>query len=46
VGEFEVAIRGLASRLFALPWLTVPPIGLGELSKLVSDPLPTAAVQA
>ena len=26
---------GLAKRLFALPWLPVPPIGLGELSRLV-----------
>ena len=26
---------GLAKRLFALPWLAVPPIGVGELSKLV-----------
>ena len=29
---------GLAQRLYALPWLAVPPIGLGELSKLVSAP--------
>ena len=26
---------GLAQRLLALPWLSMPPIGLGELSKLV-----------
>jgi hypothetical protein len=24
---------GLAQRLYARPWLAVPPIGLGELSK-------------
>jgi len=29
---------GLARRLFALPWLTVPPVGLGELAKLVREP--------
>jgi len=34
---------GLAQRLFALPWLTVPPIGLGELAKLVSAPVPAGA---
>jgi arsenite-transporting ATPase len=28
---------GLAKRLFTLPWLTVPPIGFTELSKLVSN---------
>ena len=27
---------GLARRLFALPWLAVPPVGLGPLSQLVS----------
>lgn len=31
---------GLAKRLFALPWLVVPPFGLGELGKLVSDNKP------
>ncbi len=30
---------GLAQRLYALPWLPVPPIGLGELSKLVQGPV-------
>lgn len=29
---------GLARRMFTLPWLTVPPIGLAELSRLVSKP--------
>ncbi len=27
---------GLAKRIFALPWLTVPPIGFAELTKLAS----------
>jgi len=29
---------GLASRLFALPWLAVPPVGVRELSELVRVP--------
>jgi arsenite/tail-anchored protein-transporting ATPase len=37
---------GLAQRLYALPWLPVPPIGLGELSKLVRAPVPAASVVA
>ncbi|MEK8033794.1 arsenical pump-driving ATPase [Ideonella sp. DXS29W] len=37
---------GLAQRLYALPWLLVPPVGLGELSKLVSAPKPAPAVAA
>lgn len=37
---------GLAQRLYALPWLPVPPIGLGELSKLVQAPASAAAVAA
>ena len=37
---------GLAQRLYALPWLAVPPIGLGELSKLVCTPSAAAAVTA
>jgi arsenite/tail-anchored protein-transporting ATPase len=28
---------GLAKRIFALPWLTVPPIGYAELDKLVNS---------
>jgi len=44
--QIERMSAGLAKRLFALPWLTVPPIGLGALSKLVSNPLPTATVPA
>ena len=30
--------EGLAKRMFAIPWLTVPPIGFVQLSKLVSKP--------
>ena len=44
--QVERLSAGLAGRLFALPWLPVPPIGLGELSKLVSSPLPAAALHA
>jgi arsenite/tail-anchored protein-transporting ATPase len=47
-GERRQILRmsaGLAHRLYALPWLSVPPIGLGELSKLVRVP-ETAAVAA
>lgn len=29
---------GLAQRLFIVPWLTTPPIGIAELGKLVSQP--------
>lgn len=29
---------GLAQRIFTIPWLTVPPIGLTELAKLASPP--------
>jgi arsenite-transporting ATPase len=32
----------LAERLYALPWLAVPPVGLDELSKLVRAPAPVA----
>ena len=34
--QIERLHAGMARRLFALPWLAVPPIGLAELSKLVS----------
>ncbi|MGP1629623.1 MAG: ArsA-related P-loop ATPase, partial [Giesbergeria sp.] len=40
--QIERMSVGLAKRLFALPWLTVPPIGLIELSKLVSETPRTA----
>ena len=36
--QMERMAAGLAKRLFTLPWLTVPPIGLAELSKLVGQP--------
>jgi arsenite-transporting ATPase len=42
--QIERMSAGLAQRLFALPWLAVPPIGLGELSMLVCEP--AAAVAA
>jgi arsenite-transporting ATPase len=43
-GERKQAERitaGLAQRIFTLPWLTVPPIGFAELSKLVIAPART-----
>jgi arsenite-transporting ATPase len=36
---------GLAKRLFTLAWLSVPPIGLAELSKLASKPSIAAQAQ-
>jgi arsenite-transporting ATPase len=33
--QMERMAAGLAQRIFTLPWLTVPPIGFAELSKLV-----------
>ena len=33
--QIERMSSGLAKRLFTLPWLTVPPIGFVELSKLI-----------
>jgi arsenite-transporting ATPase len=36
----------LAQRLYTLPWLSVPPIGLAELSKLVCTPMPAVAAAA
>ena len=44
--QIERMSAGLAQRLYALPWLAVPPVGLGELSKLVQAPATTAAVAA
>ena len=41
--QIERMSSGLAKRLFTLPWLTVPPIGFVELSKLVSKSSPAAA---
>jgi len=34
--QMERMAHGLARRLFTLPWLTVPPIGFAELSRLVA----------
>ncbi len=34
--QLERLTSGLAKRIFTLPWLTRPPIGFAELSKLVS----------
>jgi arsenite-transporting ATPase len=31
---------GLAARIFTVPWLTVPPVGLAELSKLAGQASP------
>jgi arsenite/tail-anchored protein-transporting ATPase len=36
--QIERMSAGLARRVFTLPWLTVPPIGLTELAKLVVKP--------
>jgi arsenite-transporting ATPase len=33
--QMERMAHGLAKRIFTLAWLTVPPIGYAELSKLV-----------
>ncbi|CAN5127754.1 arsenical pump-driving ATPase [soil metagenome] len=41
--QIERMSAGLARRLFTLPWLTVPPIGFVELSKLVAEPSLAAA---
>ncbi len=41
--QIERMAGGLAKRLFTLPWLTVPPIGFTELSKLVSATGPADA---
>lgn len=36
--QMERLAAGLAKRIFTIPWLTVPPIGFAELSKLVAKP--------
>jgi len=41
--QVERMSAGLAKRVFTLPWLTVPPIGLVELSKLARETGPAAA---
>ena len=44
--QMQRMAAGLARRVFTLAWLTVPPIGFSELSKLVSKPSPTAAIRS
>ena len=41
--QVERMAGSLAKQLFTLPWLTVPPIGFTELSKLVSATAPADA---
>ncbi len=41
--QIERMTAGLARRLYALPWLPVPPIGIGALSKLVRTPAAAGA---
>jgi arsenite-transporting ATPase len=42
--QIERLSAGLAQRLYALPWLPVPPVGLDGLSRLVGAPAPAATV--
>jgi arsenite-transporting ATPase len=44
--QMERMAAGLAKRSFTLPWLTVPPIGVAELSKLVAEPACAEATRA
>jgi len=44
--QMERLSAGLAKRIFILPWLTRPPIGFVELSKLVSERQRAPAVHA
>ena len=44
--QMERITNGLAKRIFTLAWLTVPPIGFAELSKLVSKPSTVVATHA
>lgn len=37
--QMQRMAAGLVTRSFTLPWLTVPPIGFAELSKLVAKPV-------
>ncbi|MBK6854596.1 MAG: arsenical pump-driving ATPase [Burkholderiales bacterium] len=41
--QMERLSNGLTQRLFMLPWLTRPPIGVGELTRLVTAGQATAA---
>jgi arsenite/tail-anchored protein-transporting ATPase len=44
--QMERMAKGLARRMFTLAWLTVPPIGVSALSKLVAKPSHAEATQA
>ena len=44
--QMERVDAGLAARVFVVPWLTVPPIGVDELSELVGEGQPAPAPQA
>jgi arsenite-transporting ATPase len=44
--QMDRMASGLAQRLFTLAWLTVPPIGFTELSKLVVKPMHAEAIHA
>jgi arsenite/tail-anchored protein-transporting ATPase len=44
--QMERMANGLAKRTFTMPWLTVPPIGFAELSKLVSKAAHAVAAHA
>jgi arsenite-transporting ATPase len=44
--QIDRMATGLAKRVFTLAWLTVPPIGFAELSKLVVTPSPAVADHA
>ncbi len=43
--QVERMSAGLAKRVFTLAWLTVPPIGFVELSKLARETVPAAAAR-
>lgn len=42
--QMERMASGVAKRIFTLAWLSVPPVGVAELSKLVSKPSASAAI--
>ena len=44
--QMERMASGLAKHIFTIAWLTVPPIGFAELSKLVNKPAPATAIRA
>jgi arsenite-transporting ATPase len=43
--QMQRMAAGLAKRVFTIPWLTVPPIGFAELSRLVSKPSRAAPIR-